>query len=441
MTSVFSKSLQIYSAEQFKKSIDSIDDPYVYFTFGKVDPWPNDNSPPQPNTSIDTYNDVWKNMIGAKVLLGSDVRLGIRRNDWTYDTPYHAYDDCSCSMDMNDANIKYFVVTDEWNVYKCIANNNGANSTTKPDSLITTQSIKYSDNYIWKYMYTLTDEERLRFVTDKFIPVRTLREDNGSLQWQVQNAATSGAIETIRITNPGSGYTNGSVVITGDGFDAEATLAVNVSTSGVDYITMIDRGRGYTTANVTIVSSSGQGATARAIISPPGGHGSDPVEELGGSHVIINAKLRNTEAGILDIQNEFRQVALIKNPIQFSSSNQASNLVYSQTIALTLSSEQAGDYEKDEIAFQGATPETASFKGRVASWTRSNNRLELIDTYGTAKTDIITGNSSRVAKYVVSPPRERGLKPYTGELLYVDYIEPIQRDIEQTEDFKIVISF
>lgn len=443
MASVFSKSLQIYSAEQFKKSIELPDDPYIYFTFGKVDPWTDDNSPPQANASVGVFNSVWKNMIGAKNIIGSDVRLAIRRFDWTPDTVYNAYDDCTCSMDMNDANNKFYVVTDDWNIYKCISNNNGANSTTKPTSTLTTATVETSDGYVWKYMYTLTDEERLRFVTDEFIPVKTLREDNGSLQWQVQSAAanTVGSIEAIKIISPGTNYpASGSISVTGDGADVQASFTANATTGAIEKVTIIDPGYGYTTATATVVSATGEGAEVRVVISPPGGHGSDPVEELGGSHVIINARLKSSETGVLDVSNEFRQVALIKNPVLYNSTNLASSLVYSQTTKFIMGSDVIGDYEKDEIVFQGADVATSSYRGRVASWTPANNRLELIDTYGVPKAQILSGETSRVAKYN-SPPQERGLKPYTGELLYVNYISPIQRDVDQTEDFKIVISF
>lgn len=444
MASVFSKSLQIYNAEQFKKSIESADDPYVYFTFGKVDPWPDDNSPPQANASVDVYNTVWKNMIGAKNIIGSDVRLGIRRFDWAANTVYNAYDDCTCSMNMNDANNKFYVVTDDWNIYKCIANNNGANSTTKPTSTLTTATVETADGYVWKYMYTLTDEERLRFVTDEYIPVKTLREDNGSLQWQVQSAAsnTAGSIEAIKIINPGVNYpTSGSINITGDGADAQASFTANATTGVIEKITIIDPGYGYTTATASIVAVSGSQGEARVVISPPGGHGSDPVEELGGSFVIINARLKSSETNVLDVNNEFRQVALIKNPLLYNSKNLASSLVYSQTVKFIMDEDVIGDYEEDEIVFQGADVASSTYRGRVASWTAANNRLELIDTYGDVKGgQFLTGETSRVSKFN-SLPQERGLKPYTGELLYVNYISPIQRDVDQTEDFKIVISF
>lgn len=441
MASVYSKNLQVYNAEQFKASVESDSGSYLYFTFGKVSPWANDADPPQANSSVSYFYDVWKNMIGAKKVQGNDVRLGIKRNDWTSNTVYHAYDDCGCSLLQNNPNARYYTVTSDWNVYKCISNNNGSISTVKPTSIITTSSVQTSDNYVWKYMYTLSDEERLRFVTNNYIPVKTLVEDDGSLQWQVQQASIFGSIESIFVTNPGSGYNpnvSPIITITGDGSGATAIATVNAISTGIERITITNKGSGYTYANVAVTASSNT-AVARAVMSPPGGHGHNPAEELGGSNVILNVRLRGTEEGILDVENELRQVSIIKNPKLRSTQTLASNLVYSQTTSLIMDT-GISNYSEDEYVYQGASLELASFRGTVASWDSGNNRLELIDVIGNPTTDILTGQTSKVSRLVQSVIA-RDLEPFSGSLLYIDNIMPIQRAADQTEDFKIVISF
>jgi hypothetical protein len=442
MVSVYSKNLQVYNAEQFKASVTAGTDSYVYFTFGKVGTWANDSAPPQANTSVAYFYDVWKNMVGVKRVQGNDIRLAIKRNDWTSNTVYHEYDDCGCSLLNNNPNVKYFVVTSDWNVYKCVSNNNGSVSTSKPTSTVTTSSVQTPDYYVWKYMYTLTDEERLRFVTEDYIPVKTLTEDDGSLQWQVQDEAQFGSIEHVVITSGGSGYNPAvppTITITGDGSGATATATVNATTTAIERITITDKGANYTYANVAITPVLANSAVLRAVMSPPGGHGKNPSEELGGSNVLLNIRLRGSEENVLDVQNEFRQVSLLKNPKLLDSSTYASNLVYSQTTTL-LMDEGISNYAEDEYVYQGASLESASFRGTVASWTPANNRLELIDVIGNPTTDILTGDSTKVSRYVESViPRD--LEPFSGSLLYINNIQPIQRAEDQTEDFKIVISF
>jgi hypothetical protein len=276
-------------------------------------------------------------------------------------------------------------------------------------------------------MYTLSDEERLRFLTEQYIPVKTLIEDDGSLQWQVQSAAVQGSIETVLVTYSGSGY------------DANNPPTITIATTGIDRVLITNKGSGYTYANAIISTATSNSALIRPIMSPPGGHGSNPAEELGGSYAIINTRLRGTEDGVLDVENEFRQTSLIKNPYLLNTKNLASNLVYSQTTTLFMDA-GISNYSEDEYVYQGPNLETASFRGTVASWDPINNILQVIDTIGNPTTDILTGNSSKVSRYVESVTA-KDLQPYSGSLLYINNITPIQRAADQTEDFKIVISF
>jgi hypothetical protein len=444
MASIYTKSLQIHNAEQFKASIGDASLPYVYLTFSKVDAWSSESAPPQANNSVETFNQAWKNMIGAKKIVGNDVRLAIRRYDWVSGTVYTTYDDSEATLDMNDPATNFYVITDQWNVYKCLGNNNGAPSTFKPTSINTYIAEQLADKYIWKYMYTLTDEEKLRFTTTSFIPVRTLTEDNGSLQWQVQQNAVQGAIGSFEIVNGGSGYSVASppvITITGDGIGAEASASVNATTLAVESILVTNKGQNYTYANVSFSSATGGGAIARVITSPPGGHGSDPVEELGASFVIINPQLRGSESGVLDTQNEFRQISLIKNPVLNDGITLASGLVYSQTTSI--STEDVGDnYQEDEYVFQGTSLATATFKGRVVSWNSATFLLQLIDVSGILNSDALIGDISKASRLPkVNSVINRSFTPYTGNLLYINNITPIQRATDQTEDFKIVVSF
>jgi hypothetical protein len=440
MASVYSNNLQIYNAEQFKKSLETGNEK-IYFTFGRVGSWANDAEPPQANTSVTYFYEVWKNMLGAKKIQASDVRLGAKRTNWTANTVYHAYDDCGCSLLQNNPNSRYFIVTNDWNVYKCISNNNGSISTVNPTSTFVSSSIQTSDNYIWKYMYTLNDEERLRFVTSSYIPVKTLTADDGSLQWQVQDASIFGSIEAVVVTNGGSGYDANSlptITLSGDGSGAGAVATVNTSTTSIERIIITNKGAGYTYANVSISSTSNT-ATARAIVSPPGGHGHNPLEELGASSVIINTRIRGTEDNILDIANEIRQISIIRDPYLKDTETLASNLVYSQTTTLNMDA-GISNYLEDEFVYQGASLESASFRGTVASWDLTTNKLELVDIIGNPTTDVLIGHTSKVSR-LVSSVTPRDLETFSGSLLYIDNIAPIQRAADQTEDFKIVISF
>lgn len=441
MSSVHSKSLEIFTAKQFKESVSEPASSNVYLTFGRSFPWANDAAPPQSNTSVSSFYDVWMNMIGAKKITGNDLRHVIPRFDWTANTVYNAYDNFTDSLDLMDGNTKFYVVTDQWNVYKCLANNYGANSTTKPTSTITSSHFQTDDKYIWKYMYTLTAEERLKFTTQSYIPVKTLTASDNSTQWNVQRSAINGGIHTIKITNFGTGYTSNNIYvkITGDGIDANAFAIRDYTTNTLSQIIIDNEGSGYTFANVAIIAESGSGANARAIISPSGGHGSDPLTELGGSYILLNAQLEGDETATITVSNDYRQIALIEDPYYFGTTNIAGNTVINQLTVISLNGSSV-EYQEDEYVYQGSALDNSTFRGRVVEWDSSNNIIKLSNVEGTPSNELLTGSISTAARFLnsVTDPE---LKAYTGKLLYMDNIQPIERATDQTETFQVVLRF
>ena len=140
MTSINSIELSIYTAGQFKESVSGVTadvDANVYLTFGRCYPWNNDLIPDQANTSVISFYDVWNNMIGAKKITGNDVNHCIPRFNWTTNTKYIAYDDLIDSKDLKNSNTAFYVITDEYKVFKCLSNNYSSNSTVKPTNTVT----------------------------------------------------------------------------------------------------------------------------------------------------------------------------------------------------------------------------------------------------------------------------------------------------------------
>lgn len=444
MSSVIFENLRIYNAAQTKTAIADPSFPNSYLCIGNPEAWANDSVPPQANSSVAAIYDFWKSMISAKLITGNDVRHAIPRETWAANTVYLAYDhDLSADVMYDDGNLSMHIITTDWNVYKCLSNNSGALSTVEPSQTITTSAVEESDGYIWKYMYTVSTEERLRFMTPSYIPIRTLSEDNSSLQWEVQENAIPGAIDAIKVVDGGSGYANANTIlitITGDGSGANAFARINATSQTVSSIIITNPGTSYTYATVSISDSGGgANASARAMISPLGGHGSDPLTELGGSNLILNTRLRSTEGNKIPVSNQYRKIAIIQDPLESLSGNTAANVAYNQTLALTVSS-GTSNFVEDEYVYQGASLATADFSGVIVEWDSSNNRMRLTNTMGTPTADVITGDTSSAVR-VVESITEKELEPYSGKMLYLNYIEPIQRAVDQTEDFKFVLKF
>lgn len=439
MASVYSKNLEVYNAEAFKHDIANTET-NLYLTIGKVTAWPNDAAPPQTNSSVTVFNEIYKNMIGAKLITGNDVYHVIPRIDWQANTSYSAYDHCTCSLLLYDyPNVKFYVVTSDWNVYKCLGNNNGGLSTVMPTSTLTTGTTTTADNYIWKYMYTISPAEQLKFTTPEYMPVKTLVSNDNSLQWQVQNNAVEGAVSSVKMINKGTGYTSATITWSGDGsdFNAFPILANNT----IDRIVIDDPGRNYTYLDITI-SGNGSNAVARAMISPPGGHGSDPLYELGGAYLMINPRMRGSEGGAIPVTNEFRQIAIIKDPKDRVTGNVFANTIASQVTTITVTGVSDTQFQKDEIVYQGLSFAGATFTGTVLDWdtTGNTNFLVLTNTTGTPTERTIIGLTSGAQRFPTSFTFPE-LRNYSGKLIYTDNLSPVARASDQTEDFKVIIKF
>ena len=140
-----------------------------------------------------------------------------------------------------------------YQVYKCIYNGespsypNGRASTVEPTGNSTTIIESSADGYRWKYMYTITISDYIKFVSSDFIPVK-----NDSA---VNSAAVDGAIEQLLIDNRGSGNDSGTYYcpIIGDGNTAAiARVVVPPTGSNANKIDVVDLESGSVSNGVTL---------------------------------------------------------------------------------------------------------------------------------------------------------------------------------------------
>ena len=212
MTSYASKEMNIMGAKAFVDSINESDgrstknSTVLYAVLGKSSHWTNaPNAPTAIETIKDKHYDIWKNEIGAKKINTTDVSHVIPRNDWATGTVYPMYKHTNINLYTSN----FFVLTDQNNVYKCLYNNKGGQSTVKPAGFSTTP-FTTSDGYTWKYMYTISLGLANKFLTASHMPVQTLTASDGSAeqanQLAVQNASVNGAIHVVETNDVGSGY-------------------------------------------------------------------------------------------------------------------------------------------------------------------------------------------------------------------------------------------
>jgi hypothetical protein len=227
---------------------------------------------------------------------------------------------------------------------------------------------------------------------------------------------------------------------------SRATAYVSNTQGGqVRYVKIIQQGRSYSSANVTISAKTGFGATARPIISPVGGHGSDPVDELYGTAVMMNIKTTGSESNTFPTNNDFRIIGIVRDPI-LANGSYANSSVIDQTTRIRVNF-ATGDFTGDEII----VGQKSGAKGRLVYFANTNDArtqgtLKMIRVttngigLGFQTNELVVGQTSGISANVVTATKP-ALKPFTGAIIYTEIRDPVFRSPAQSEDYKITISY
>ena len=558
MAAIVSNNFRVVNASNFKEDVANS---AVYVGIGKGDVWSNTTSDttdlataPTPGDHLDEFGIARSNLQGVKKVSSANLSHVTNRHTWDGSTSYVAWD----SKDSNIFDKKFYVVTNEFKVYKCIVAGSGA-STQQPTQTLT-QPQAESDGYTWKFMYTISVTDAEKFLTNAYMPVKYIPM-GGEGQVAVQSAsgastiilkeisddiavgmsvtgtniggqsgtkakvsAINGSQITVDVVNTGvvaanailsfdyasdanaeanlseadysqylnqkasrddslaagiermvlesvdssgnrtdaatsgSGYTSPpTVTITGDGSGATATATV--AGGAVTGITITAKGTNYTKARVTFSGGGGSGAAARAIIAPnyrgvgKSGHGTDPRAELGGFFMGLNVKLDGADgSGDIGVGNDFRQIMLLKNPLNGTASP-AGNIASADTLkaldkldfSSTFSSgSSVADFTVDEVI-------TGQTSGAVAFVTEIDSSNGFVFFHQNQKTGFVsfangeqvlggtsgTNGTLESSSAVILSELDRE----SGEILFLENRLPINRTASQIEDIKIILEF
>jgi hypothetical protein len=486
------------------------DSAQFYPTWGSTRPDPIDDF-----FYLNSYKDT---ILGVKKLTSSNIIRVIPKITWTsnkkyemYRHDYSVYNTSPVTSSTRLYDSSYYVVNQDYRVYICINNNSlttnnntGTPSTQQPLHTDLAPRLE-SDGYMWKYLYTLSPADVLKFDSTDYISVPSDWETTSNADISaVRDNAVDGKIETIIIENNNATYsyfgTLANVPIRGDGTstdgmtDAMASITFDEQGKPTNVI-VTDGGKGYTFATLDLNSvlqpTSGTKTIFNVIIPPPGGHGANIYDELGAFRTLIYTRIENNPTNPdFIVGNDFSRVGIIKDVNSYGSTQKFSSDTGSGVYAVILNEDASNEIYDSKItqANTGATGTLVSFDPNTKVLRYIQPRTNNIDLYqvgGNSQIDYhfsnsisgiqttsnyklsnfdsssikignntytintsFNGNSTNVGgtTYYLGQQFNGGLSnpdinTKSGDIVYVDNRASVTRSSQQREDIKIILEF
>ena len=514
MAAIITDQIRVLNAKNFVSDV-GINTYYSFIGLPNPTDYQTDwnNNPPSPKDNFDQENDYWDTMVALKKINTADIRQVVPKRQWssgtTYDYYRHDYSRSNTAKVSGATNLysaSYFVINEDYQVYLCLQNGtdpdnpSGRPSLDEPTftDLEPRAAGTSGDGYIWKYLFRIKPSEIVKFETTDFIPVPAdwaTSTDNAA----VRDNAVDGSIKIVTVTDRGVGLgtanrTYSNVPIKGDGSGATCTIVVN-NDQKVDTVTISNQGSGYTYANVDLVAGGVPTGTSRpvldVIMTPQGGHGADIYRELGAYNVLLYSRIENdNENPDFVTGNQIARIGVVQNPEASAgtilNSDKASAV---NALKLVGAGYSSATFSADSYVTQTiATGSTAV--GRVVNYDQTTGVLKYwqdrsvagFNTVGTAQTQptygfelqeftatpasggsitIVPSTGSNLAidtsftgvstvinnrTYYLGQSFTDGVagaevRKHSGNIVYVDNRPSITRSSNQKEDIKVILQF
>lgn len=207
----------------------------------------------------------------------NDISVVAPNHVWKYDTVYTAWDDTK-DMTRLDPDHPFYCVNKKYQVFKCLNTGRKINKDgtyTEVPSKVEPEGVSYdtlrtTDGYVWKYLFTVPLTKRSKFYNSKWLPVQKAIETT---------FYNRGAIEQIIVQDGGSGYSSDPrTLITVNapqdvnGVQAQCVPIVNPDTGSIEAVFITEPGSGYLPKEppaITVLDYSGRG---QAKYPHEGGH-------------------------------------------------------------------------------------------------------------------------------------------------------------------------
>lgn len=425
-----------------------------YIGVGRSEAWndSNDAAPVPVNTEKEIRN--FRNGLQSlkKVFAVSGV---VPRVNWTSGTVYSQYDD----QQVGRPTPPNYVMNTNHHVYMCLRTGKNKKGENVVSTVMPTNSnndpFETADGYVWKFLYTISALEADQFLTASFMPTRyiTSVDSNSSgvelKQHEVQTTARPGRVTSFVMESGGIGYDSNdppSVLLVKGNGDSSQVVSVFIESGRITKLEMdndsttLAYGDGYEEGvEVVITGGVGSGAVARAVISPAQGIGYNAMADLKTDAFAMHVKIEGDDDDFI-VGNDFRQIGIIANPKK----NQAVDSNFTDqtgTLLRAMKVNNVSNVFTTDKRIKAVTGTQAE-----AFVDRYNDSDKILYYHQTAATGFINFDSNDIIDEVdgnglgnfenhIIPE----VKPFTGDVLYINNRASIIRSATQTEDVKIIL--
>ena len=258
--------------------------------------------------------------------------------------------------------------------------------------------------------------------------------DINTLQANTELLTPDGRIMAYPVISGGYGYgSDFPITITGDGTGAAATA--HVYNGAIKKIEVTNYGLGYRWCKVSFDQGSGTGAVARGVMAPYGGHGKDPITGMFAKTLMFYSNVsKDTNQGFA-VNNDFRQLGIIKNPRQFGAYGNLASALASACYVVTAYIDTT-NFTQDMAVNLGSSTGPLF---RIVALTTTGCLLQSLDNAVPVVGNVFlnpAGNTFSASG--VTPPNA---DKYSGHMLFIDNKVAFTPTADQNVTLRTVIHF
>lgn len=401
-----------------------------------------------------------------KIFPGGVSRV-IPRSNWVYGKIYNSHPQSNSYVLVNSYESGFATL----NVYLCLHSPTTASYYAPTGS--SNEPIQLADGYVWKYMYSISNSQAIRFLNESWMPVpekiytseyaNITTDSTNYAQYVSQINAEKGTVYGVQLDSDllHQQFTQDSdlrVRFVNNNYSIELVgrdISTNTPTqhfrlqfrydsdSNHYYTSMIEPGKGYigpVTVSYDSEAAAINGITAN--VAPGSGFGSNVPQELQANSIMISVRnFPDTESSVVYKGSLYNMISLHINPIDNVTNAVAQDEFYITCNYFTVQDAitwNIGDIFRPFYNDDGRRGMVVSMDGKTVYYITTVYGNEYDSFKANEVVSLVSGNKPNT---IVSA-FNRGITFNSSDILAVDYKETVvTRNEGQIESFNFVLTF